>query len=96
METNTFKKRPSKTIKHFIDFLGMVLQILAFNLATAGREHGSSSFLNSIGFVLLRILMERNTSRKAKELKASTFLNNTRNIFYKQKPRPDGNRQPKV
>lgn len=96
METRTYKKWPSKTKKHFRDFIGMALQIMAFNLATDGREHSSSSVLNSIGFVLLRILMEHKYGRKAKELKALKFLNNTRNIFHKQKPQPDGNRQPKV
>lgn len=96
MEKNTFKRGPSLAKKHFRDFLGMALQIMAFNLASGGRDHGSSSVLNSIGFVLLRILMERNSEKKEKEQKASTFYSNTRNIVQKPKSKSYGNRQPKV
>lgn len=70
METNASEKGLCQTKKNVRDFIGMTLQILAFNLATGGREHGSSSVLNSIGFVLLRILMERKNGRKTKEFKA--------------------------
>ena len=96
METTTFKKWHSKTKKHFRDFTGMALQIMAFNLATDGTQHGSSSFLNSIGFVLLRILLERKNKERVKKHNPSEFVTKTFNILQKAKTKSYGHSQPKV
>jgi hypothetical protein len=71
--------------------------ILAFNLATDDRKTGSTSFVNPVGVLMLKFLLEHKRKLpKSSNTDVSSSATKPFNFFSKLKSKCYGNRQSKV